>query len=160
MSPKLLWSWHLRPVCNSHLLAQRFYLQPLSPNLCSTTSSNKIHVCVHDGHQVSGQPGWLSACSLLPELITHVNAKIPHAIHFTSKLQCMTELFIKNLDRWRLDNYSIVLYSDAAMDGFFSKTNGLNSLIWNCCWTNIVSTLLLLGIRSLNILSISLSSKH
>jgi mannosyltransferase OCH1-like enzyme len=70
---------------------------------------------------------------LLPESITHAHSQIPRVILFTSKYQCLTPDFVQNLNRWKFDNYSVVLHDDMAVDRFlFQKGPHIELLVHHC----------------------------
>jgi hypothetical protein len=59
---------------------------------------------------------------ILDESITHLaHRKIPKIIHLTSKTRCMTPYFIKNIQKWQFDDYSLYIHDDAAVDRLLQK---------------------------------------
>lgn len=46
---------------------------------------------------------------------------IPKIVHVTAKSRCMTETFKKNLDKWRLPGYSLLVHNDAAVNSFLDR---------------------------------------
>jgi len=46
--------------------------------------------------------------------------KIPKIIHITSKYRCATPAVIKNVDKWRFQNYSVYFHDDQAIEKLFT----------------------------------------
>lgn len=57
----------------------------------------------------------------MPRSITHLQGRrIPKIVHLTSKHRCATKAVIKNVNKWRFQNYSVYFHDDNALHKLFT----------------------------------------
>ncbi len=56
-----------------------------------------------------------------PHSMNDKDRKIPKIIHMTSKTRCVTDPFVRNINKWRFDDYSYFLHDDEAVNRLLDR---------------------------------------
>lgn len=58
---------------------------------------------------------------LASDLLQNKNRRIPKVVHVTARSRCMPRVFRDNIDKWRFDNYTLLVHDDESVERLFQQ---------------------------------------